>query len=89
MKLIDKELRDQMIADDNLYVVYDTHDGDYYLVCSVITNHSMTIDEALDLCGIDMDEEADSEGWDGWDYDDLIFLSGAYAIKDLFGLEEA
>lgn len=42
------------------------------LVCEVMTNHSMTIDEALDLCDVDMDEFASEKGWEDWDYDALV-----------------
>ena len=38
---------------------------------TVDTNHGMTVWEALDLLGIDMDEYAADQGWDGWDADYL------------------
>lgn len=38
---------------------------------TVDTNHSMTVWEALDLLGIDMDEYAADQGWDGWDADQI------------------
>lgn len=41
------------------------------LLGEVITNHSMTVDEALDLLDIDMDEVAKENGWDDWDWEEL------------------
>lgn len=38
---------------------------------TVDTNRGMTVWEALDLLGIDMDEYAADQGWDGWDADYL------------------
>ena len=38
---------------------------------TVDTNRGMTVWEALDLLGIDMDEYAAYQGWDGWDADHL------------------
>lgn len=37
----------------------------------ILTNHGLTIDEALDLLDIDMDKYAAEQGWDGWDYEQL------------------
>lgn len=42
------------------------------LVCEVMTNHSMTVDEALDLCDVDMDEFASDKGWEDWDPNALV-----------------
>lgn len=41
------------------------------LLGEIMTNHSMTIDEALECLGVDMDGFAYANGWDDWDYDDL------------------
>ena len=41
------------------------------LLGEIITSHSMTVDEALDCLGIDMDEYATDQGWDDWDYEEL------------------
>ena len=38
---------------------------------TVHTNHGMTVWEALELLGIDMDKFAAEQGWDGWDADYL------------------
>lgn len=36
-------------------------------VCEVMTNHSMSVEDMLELMEIDMDEFAASHGWDDWD----------------------
>jgi hypothetical protein len=41
---------------------------DDILLGEIMTNHSMTVDEALDCLGIDMDEYASEQGWDDWDW---------------------
>ena len=33
-----------------------------------LTNHSISVDDALRIIGIDMDAYADTSGWDGWDW---------------------
>lgn len=37
----------------------------------ILTNHGLTIDEALNLLDIDMDKYAEEQGWEGWDYEQL------------------
>lgn len=44
--------------------------GDVFLG-EILTNHSMTVDEALELLDIDMDEFAQEQGWDDWDWEEL------------------
>ena len=41
------------------------------IIGTIETNHGMTVWEALDLLGIDMDQYAAYQGWDGWDADHL------------------
>ena len=41
------------------------------IIGTIETNHEMTVWEALDLLGIDMDQYAAYQGWDGWDADYL------------------
>ena len=47
-------------------VVYRDETGEYE-IGNITANHSMTTDEALSLLGIDLDEWADEQGWDGVD----------------------
>jgi hypothetical protein len=48
--------------------LYYNDNGNKILLTEVITNHSMSIDDALNLARIDMDEWAEEQGWDNWDY---------------------
>lgn len=41
------------------------------LLNEILTNHSMTVDEALDISGIDMDKYAKEHGWDDWAWEEL------------------
>lgn len=43
--------------------------GTVHRIKYILTNHSMTVDEALG--DFDMDAWADKMGWDGWDFDCL------------------
>jgi hypothetical protein len=52
-------------------VYYKDYEGNEREICKVMTNHSMTIDEALNLCGVDMDKWAEEQGWDDWDFEDI------------------
>ena len=38
---------------------------------TIYTNRGMDVMEALECLGIDMDEYAAAEGWDGWDFSEL------------------
>lgn len=51
--------------------LYYNDNGNKILLTEVITNHSMSIDDALNLSGIDMDKWAEGQGWDNWDYEAL------------------
>lgn len=85
MKKIDNALRDKMMSQDRDYLVYAAGD-EYYLLGTILTNHGMSIDDALDLCGIDMDEIADEAGWDGWDYDNLMYVISS-DVEEAIGIE--
>ena len=83
MKKIDSTILNQMIDSDEIFIIYNTHGYGVYLVCSVLTNHSMSIDDCIDLCGVDMDAEAERLDWDGWDYDELEMIYNVNDIKNL------
>jgi hypothetical protein len=51
----------------NWEIVYKDQTGEY-VVGHCVTNHSISVDEALDIAGIDMDAYAEQNGWDGWDW---------------------
>lgn len=65
----------EMIKEEKkmLKVIYtDTTDNNkMYVVAVITTNHSMTIDQALELAGVNMDDWAHDQGWDGYDYESL------------------
>lgn len=42
------------------------------LVCEVMTNHSMSVYEALGLCDVDMDKFASDKGCEDWDPNSLV-----------------
>ena len=54
----------------NMLLVYA--DGNTFeIIGGIITNHSMSVDDMLDLLGIDMDTWASDQGWEDWDYEAL------------------
>ena len=44
---------------------------DVYHVAEIMTNRSITMWEALEIAGVDMDQYAAEHGWDGWDLEAL------------------
>ena len=36
-------------------------------MCEILTNHSMSVDDVLELMQIDMDAFAAAQNWDDWD----------------------
>lgn len=66
---------------EDLIIVYEDGDKTFFMG-SVMTNHSLSLEEALDLIGWDdeiMTETVENLGWDGYDYD---------AISDIWKPEE-
>ena len=62
------------MKDDRLTLVYQ--EGDVRVeLGKILTNKSISIDDALRILGIDMDSFADKQGWDGWDYEVVGGLS--------------
>lgn len=55
-------------------VIYKDENGEL-TIGEIITNRSMTVGEALEILGIDLDKWADEQGWDGVDPDcvELIY----------------
>lgn len=51
---------------DNMKLYYST-----ILLGEIMTNQGLTIDEALNCLGINMDAFAYEQGWDDWDYEYL------------------
>lgn len=57
-------------VDDRITLVYEEN-GETLELGKIFSNHSISIDEALDLLDIDMDDVAIDNGWDGWNYEAL------------------
>lgn len=77
---IDKALAADLSGND-MIIVYDAG-SEIYFMGSIMTNHSMSLDEALNLIGWDdeiMTKTVENLGWDGYDYD---------AISDVWNPEE-
>lgn len=57
----------------NTLLVY-ADDAVFEIIGGILTNHSMSVDDAIDLLDIDMDAWAAERGWDGWDWEALELL---------------
>lgn len=44
---------------------------DQIVLGEILTNKSMSIEDAIELLEIDMDLYAQEQGWDNWDYECL------------------
>jgi hypothetical protein len=44
---------------------------DDILLGEVLTNHSMSIEDILNILNIDMDKYASEQGWDDWNFESL------------------
>lgn len=62
--------------DGNVLLVY-CEGGEFEILGGIFTNHSMTVDEALEILDIDMDDLVEGLGWDGWDVDALRLVDVA------------
>lgn len=61
------------MKDDRLTLVYA--EGNIRVeLGKILTNKSISIDDALNILGIDMDAFADKQGWDGWNYESLKLI---------------
>lgn len=52
-------------------IIYIHDEDDIEIIDEFSGNMGLTIDQALDLVGVDMVKYADSKGWDGYDWDSL------------------
>ena len=58
----------------NKYEIIYRHDEDNIeVIDQFTTDRGLTVDQALDLCNINMDKYAEQQGWDGYDYNSLDF----------------
>lgn len=51
----------------NVKIVYVHNENDKEVVAEILTNRSLTVEEALDVAGVDMDEYAREKSWEDWD----------------------
>lgn len=58
------------MIDNTLTLIYEEN-GEKIELGRIFTNHSISIDEALDLLDIDMNEIANGLGWDDWNVEAL------------------
>ena len=58
-----------------LQVIYTHDESDIQVIAEVATNQSLTVFEALEIAGVNMDDWADEQGWDGYDIDALSIRS--------------
>ncbi len=57
----------------NMFLVY-ADDYVFEIIGGILTNHSMSVDDAIDFLGVDMDAWAEDQGFDGWDYGALCLV---------------
>lgn len=57
----------------NMLLVY-ADDNVFEIIGGILTNHSMSVDDALDLLDVDMDAWAEAQGWEGWNWEALALL---------------
>lgn len=57
-------------TDDRITLVYE-ESGIRIELGKILTNRSMSVDDALQILGIDMDAFTAAQGWDGWNYEAL------------------
>ncbi len=65
---INKEDSKMMFA--KYEIVYKDEEGEV-IVAEYSGNRSYTVDQALEITGVDMDEFAKENDWDGWDWNCL------------------
>jgi len=52
-------------------LVYIHSESDVEIVAELTVNHSISIEQALELAEVDMDLYAEEQGWDDWDFQAL------------------
>ena len=56
---------------NKMEIIY-IHDKDNIEVIDEFSgNTTLTVDQALELCGVDMDMYAEEKGWDGYDWNSI------------------
>ena len=57
----------------NMLLVY-ADDNVFEIIGGILSNHSMSVDDALELLDVDMDAWAEDKGWEGWEWEALALL---------------
>ncbi|MEK3728607.1 hypothetical protein [Lysinibacillus sp. FSL W8-0953] len=52
-------------------LVYVHSETDVEVIAEIMTNHSISVEDALELSGINMDVYAEEQEWEGYDYNAL------------------
>lgn len=50
-----------------MQIIYVHGDDDKEVIGNIITNRSLTVEEALEMIGVNMDNYAVERGWEGYD----------------------
>lgn len=52
-------------------LVYVHSETDVEVIAEIVTNRSISVEDALELSGVDMNAYAEEQGWEGYDYNAL------------------
>ena len=53
-------------------IIYnEPYTGEKIKIAEILTSMSLTVDEALKIAGVDLDEWAGARGWDGYDFNQI------------------
>lgn len=54
-------------------IIYRHDSENTEVIATFSGNMDLTIDQALDLCNVNMDDYAEEQGWDGYDWNSIDF----------------
>ena len=57
----------------NMILAYSEGDT-FEILGGIMTNHSINVDYAMDLLDVNMDNFADEQGWESWNYEALCLI---------------
>lgn len=52
-------------------LVYVHSESDVEVIAEIVSNHSISVEEAIELSGVNMDVYAEEQGWESYDYNAL------------------
>ncbi|MCM0627362.1 hypothetical protein M5J14_22965 [Lysinibacillus sp. OL1_EC] len=56
-------------------LVYVHSESDVEVIAKIVSNHSISVEEAIELSGVNMDVYAEEQGWEGYDYNALKVIA--------------